>query len=303
MLSIITRAGIDAEPGIFDLALCVATQSDLDFEWILVVRPGFDYDSSQLKHRINSTKVLKDRTKVFFGPSHSRGQLLNIASSHAKGTHLVVLDDDDLITSNYVEVFNSAAKQHGQVAIRTLGALKYVSDCERFPGDLSSVSKCQFQWNPNWDAAEHLLSNHTPCMIIAFPLKIIRKFGLEWDPNLVAVEDWDFLLKVIRKSRVVQIIKATSIYRQSAAGSRSLLMTSGGAWKQSELEVRGKIPSYISEIKKIHFAVESVPINASMVKEDKLSIFASTVARKLKDHPFLYFKAQNFYRLWRRIRG
>lgn len=303
MLSIITRAGVDAEPGIFDLALCVATQTDLDFEWILVVRPGFDYDNSQLKHRINSTKVLKDRTRVLIGPSHSRGQLLNIASSQAKGTHLVVLDDDDLIASNYVEVFNSAAKQHGQVAIRTLGALKYVSDCERFPGDLSSVSKCQFQWNPNWDAEQHLLSNHTPCMIIAFPIKIIRKFKLEWDPNLAAVEDWDFLLKVIRKSRVVQIHKATSIYRQAAAGSRSSLVTPGSAWNQSELVVRGRIPSYISEIKKIHFAVETTPINTTIVEQDKLIVFASLIARKLKSHPVIYSKARNFYRLWRRKRG
>jgi hypothetical protein len=286
MISIITRAGSDAEPAIFDLYLCIRNQFDLDFEWIILVRPSYKFDSGGLKLRLDSDPILKSRTKIIFASTNSRGELLNIGLRVVKGSHFVVVDDDDLVVSNFTQQLNLAALEAPKAILRTIPSRKVVRDLSNFPGNLISLSKCEFLWPDKFDPHQHLYSNQTPCLSLAFPTYIAKINSLSWDSDLVAVEDWDFLLSFLRKAKVLQLPVATSIYRQRKRTTRSRKSVRVTDWKGAESTVRLRIPQYLLEIEKMQ--ISPATQNFETYKHREYSQFTIYIANKLQKFPFLF---------------
>ena len=245
MLSILTRVGLEANPVLFDLTLCLAAQSDTDFEWIILARPNFSSVLSQFHQILTPHANLNARTRIVNCASDNRSTLLNIGLSEAKGDYLVVLDDDDLVTSDFVEIFNNAAIEYAglglQPALRTLPSSKIVEHSSVKNRELIGKSRINFPWPDFFDPSEHLKKNSTPCCAIAWPIDAIKSNEILWDETLDRCEDWDFLLQMILHAGVIQIPTPTSIYRLFESGSRSTLNSSSGQWKESEKIIRAKV--------------------------------------------------------------
>lgn len=248
MISILTRAGADASPVIADLTLCLASQSDFDFEWILLLRPGFAKYESEFRKLLDAYPKLAVRSRLIKTETDSRGELLNIGLTHAKGSHIVVVDDDELVLSNFISIFNSAADIDPNVsksfAVRTIPSRKVVGVCCEGHSELVSESRTQFPWPSEFSVQSHLLKNETPCCAIAWPRDVIVHFNVRWDANLTVAEDWDFLLRMIAIVEVRQLPETTSIYRIWKVGSRSTIQVDKKHWRISEKTIRSRLFNY-----------------------------------------------------------
>jgi hypothetical protein len=210
---------------------------------------------------------------------------------------IVVLDDDDIPLSNYIEVINRYSKQSSYKSI--IRTLVYSQETHRtlgrFQGIQISMSKGIELWPREFNLLAHIEMNRTPCMSISFPTRKLKDFGLRWDEELAAVEDWDFLIRSAQKIPVISTPHVTALYRKSKSGYRSQSFTSPSKWKDSEQVVRDKIQSmkfevYGSEIQgsKIHLAQN---VNKTEIASPAPNFYRNAVRRILPwavKFPFMY---------------
>jgi hypothetical protein len=298
MLSIFTRIGDEGVFSVRDLLLCLAGQTDQNFEWLIIARPSFHSHIPELKRQLNINPDLQRRTIFLISNSNSRGGLLNLGLKKMRGDYFVVLDDDDLVSSNYVESFNFAGKKcKSKNIIRSVAARKIVEPSKQDGHNLISISKAEFPWPKDFSQIDHIYSNQTPCFSIAFPKGEIDKFKILWDETLSATEDWDFLLNASSKIKVLQIQEITGIYRVLANRSRSQRSEKIESWVTSEIRVRNKMKQL-----KFPFSIEEIEILAEAASK-RLSQSRGSKGKQLIIHFFTTHINRNsrFYILARKI--
>jgi glycosyltransferase involved in cell wall biosynthesis len=283
MLSILTRVGKEGVLPIRDLILCLAGQSDQNFEWCILARPGFHSSIPELKRQIGINKDLLNRTKILVSQSNSRGGLLNFGLKKISGDYFVVLDDDDLVSSNYVASFNAAGKEcQNQKIIRSVASKKIVNPLKNNDASLISASKAEFPWPKEFNLVQHFYSNQSPCFSVAFPTQKIRSSRISWDEKLDAVEDWDFLLKATSRISVHQIPDTTGIYRVLINGSRSRKVENVQEWVSSELKVKERM-------KQLRFSLSIEEVEMMVAKSS--SEFNGNTESKILKFVIIFFNS------------
>jgi glycosyltransferase involved in cell wall biosynthesis len=292
VISILTRIDRESKNCIEDLILCIAAQNHEDFEWIMLVRPSFHSEVSWLRSIIESYEQLQIKTKIIECHSDSRGELLNIGLKSAKGKYLVVVDDDDLVTANFVEVFDlftgPSLSQNNNIALRTIGAKKSYEEIAGPQKFLAATSRATFPFDQKFDLLAHSKRNSTPCCAVAWPITLMKTENIKWDEELKVVEDWDFILKIAPYVEFFDLPVSTSIYRVFDKASRSQTIEGINTWEQSERIVRKRTKKSLSNIKSIRNTPTKI----------HLKIRVEALAFSRID---LFRKSKTFYRLARLI--
>ena len=301
LISILTRLGSEGSNYFTDLKLCLEAQSSNDFEWIIVCRPGVAISSIEALFQCREGLSDITRFKILEATVDNRSALLNLAFTHATGDLVVVVDDDDLVTSIFVETFENAGRTSGY--LKVVRANTQLMECQatKLAGVqfLQQVSKISRPWNDSFDLERLLQVNQTPCMSLAFPRRILEEANIRWDEELTVVEDWDFALRTTQFIEVIQVDQEIGIYRKGVRGFRSKTEIPKKVWRSDEIKVRSR-------------AYRERGIAISPVEKFKMSFFNYSIAQN--SYTFLLDKIPSFtrktileslflYKSYRRFKG
>lgn len=213
-LSVVMRTVGDRMGNLREALLCLAAQAEVDFEVELIVH-------STDPSRVEEVQKLVDE----FGPEHAdrihvrqaigggRARPLNVGLDAARGRYVAFLDDDDLVTADWVANFTERAAKHPARVIRSLAVLQDVTKLEGFESlPYLAASGFRSPYPPVFDFVQHLVANQTPIHTFAVPRRLVKSLRLRFDESLPVTEDWDFLLRVASLAGVEDTGEVTAIY-------------------------------------------------------------------------------------------
>jgi hypothetical protein len=214
-----------------DALTCLAAQTSDSFRVLVMVHTETREEAVPATTKIveEFDPAFADRVDVVHVPGGGRARPLNAALDRLRSAYVAFLDDDDLVTANWVEVFVGAA---GEGAIvRSVAAVRHVST----PGESHEVpytveSSLEYRYSPEFDPVYHLWSNDTPICTIAVPRSLIDTMGLRFDEQLPVLEDWDFLMRCVAFAPVRDTREVTSIYQRWRNGESSASLHDATLW-------------------------------------------------------------------------
>lgn len=230
-------------PGCLIEALtCLAAQSDESFEVIVMVHSRSAEVLAETQCLVGEfAPAFASRVHVEQVVGGGRARPLNVAIERAVGRYLAVLDDDDLVTADWVEAFaGGAAVAPGQV-VRSVTVDRRV---ERPDGDGAApyltLGALEFAHTDTFDAVEHICDNRSPVCSLALPLEAVRVFGLHFDETLPVLEDWEFLLRLASVCGVHDSGRVTSIYHRWEHGA-SYGLVSPETWRATRQTILDRL--------------------------------------------------------------
>ncbi len=238
-LSIITRTQGQRLSTLTETLLTLGGQSCDDFELVLVVHSRDEAVLEQVRAVVDEfPKRLTSRISVIQCVRHGRSAPINDALNVANGEYIAVLDDDDFVFANYVEHFKEMAREAPGRLVRAVCVRQdfaYEADGQ-WP---RSRAQSWFQpiWAANYDAVEHLYTNNTPFMTIAFPGALFRQLGLRFDETLTTLEDWHLTTNAASLCGVHSVPEITSIYRWWTNAGSSLFEHATSEWVDNRARV------------------------------------------------------------------
>jgi LmbE family N-acetylglucosaminyl deacetylase len=126
----------------------------------------------------------------------------------ATASHVAFLDDDDLMYPDHLLVLGKAvARGVSAPYVDAVQGLWKMTDS----GDLEQVSRHR-TFGGDFDQSRFELVNHIPLPCVAIPRELALELG-GFDPDLDMYEDWDLLLRLVKRSPLVYIPKVTCEYR------------------------------------------------------------------------------------------
>lgn len=212
-LSVLTRTqGLRPEE-LAETLLCLAGQSDDDFEVLVVGHKVRPEQKASILRVINETPgFLRERIRYLEVDTGNRSTPLNHGFANARGRYVSILDDDDLVMDNWVEAFKNA---HKKGAGTVLHAFAVTQDWEKgtLPEALCATSKMDKIYCKSFDYVRQVVDNYCPTMSLAFPTAGWRQLRRHFDEGLNTTEDWDYLMDMAFTVGVTDTPKVTSIYR------------------------------------------------------------------------------------------
>lgn len=225
----------------------LAEQTDRDFEVELVRHRADDAGRRSVDAVLAGTPPwLRDRIRVHDLDTGARGAPLNVGWSAARGSYVVVLDDDDLVLPHWVSTFRGLSEQAPGRGLRAAALLQRVEPVtEGGQVQASALEEPHRHWPERFELLEHLLINHTPCMSIALPRSVFHDLGERYDEELATTEDWDFLVRAASWVGVVDSPEATSVYRWWEASESSRHLHDDVAWEDNHRVVQDRFDDQV----------------------------------------------------------
>jgi hypothetical protein len=165
-----------------------------------------------------------------------------VGFSVARGSHVAVLDDDDVVTAHWVQGFLEGAASRPRQLLRAVVGVQRVS-AEEWPDGVSghaAAPEVSVPYPPVFDLADHLRVNMTPFMAIAFPRAVLEVLGGA-DESLEVCEDWDLVLRAASLFGVADLPGLAAVYRRWTSGDDSYSVHDEGVWHRDMLAVRAKL--------------------------------------------------------------
>ena len=214
-LSVIMRTQGKRFEALKEALLCLQSQTDDDFEIILIVHKADDEGkASVLKLLDTLTPDFKTKLRHEFLDTGTRTAPLNYGASLARGSYFAMLDDDDLLFDNWVENFHTAAIKHPKTVIRCYGCTQVWKAVETTTGTrLKSNGTIVNQYCTPFQLLAHLEDNQTPISCVAIPAFCYHLLGLHFDDTLTTAEDWDYIMRCILTVGVHDTERITFLYR------------------------------------------------------------------------------------------
>jgi len=225
-----------------DALTCLAAQTSDDFVVLLMVhvdRPDFALPS------VNSIvddfhHTFSSRVTVVHVAGGDRARPLNEALGRLRSKYVAFLDDDDLVTANWIETFASVAVD-GAI-VRSVAAVRHVSkspDSHLTP--YSVESGLEFRYASEFDPVHHLWGNETPICTFAVPCSLIETFELRFDEQIHILEDWDFLMRCVAFAPIRDTREVTSIYQMWGTGESSASLHDVELWQATQRILQGRM--------------------------------------------------------------
>lgn len=218
-----------------DALTCLAAQTVDDFDVQLIVHsPNPEVTVPAVEALVREfDPTFSGRVAVTPVPGGGRARPLNAALERLSSDYVAFLDDDDVVTADWVETFTDAA---GDGAIvRSVAALRHVSRSdESHRAPFVVQSGLQFRYATKFDTIRHLFENETPICTFAVPRYLIDTFHLRFDEQLPILEDWDFLMRCVALAPVRDTEKVTSVYQMWRAGESSASLHEAEVWRGAQ---------------------------------------------------------------------
>lgn len=236
-LTAVVRTQGRREQGLAEVMMCLAAQTDRDFE-VLVVGHKLNPTEDALVQRViaETPEYLRSRIRYIHCEENGRTAPLNMGFQYARGRYIAIYDDDDVVMANWVEEFHKAENKapgailHSYVVRQDwqyIKGLRHPYDDLRATGSFESLYCKPFSWS------RQFVENNCPLMSLAFPAYVYQQCGLRFDPSLNVIEDWDFLMRSAVLCGVQDVQQVTSIYRWWTNGVTSATLHNQDEWKRS----------------------------------------------------------------------
>lgn len=212
-LSVVVRTLGDRQETLEEALCCLAAQTDLDFEVLVVVHGSGNLDRVRtIVGRFESNLAQRVRTSACDGGT--RGRPANVGLQDARGEYIAFLDDDDLVTADWVQRFHESASLHPGMLVRSWAAEQqrtWADENELAPHYPTSPLSATF--TSSFDLVRHIRQNETPFHCFAFPATLVD-LGYTFNERVTVCEDWDFLIRAASLCGVADTGNVTSIYHR-----------------------------------------------------------------------------------------
>ena len=221
--------------------LCLAAQSFQDFE-VLIVGHSLNPDQQIAVEQMLESLPFPFLTKIRFDlvQGGSRAVPLNHSLKVAAGKYFTFLDDDDLVFSNWLQVFYELSLKGAGKILRSQAAVQHYSIADNNPRISKAESAMDTPYNKEFSLVEHLFENQSPFMTLAFPRGLHDHLGMSFDESLSSTEDWDFLLRASCIVGVENSETVTAVYRKWANLETSSAIKSR-EWLSNQAMILGRL--------------------------------------------------------------
>ncbi len=241
-LSVLTRTLGDRPETLEDTLLCLAAQTCTDFEVILLVHDAPDDHAARVGDQVAALPAdVAARCRILAVSGGGRCRPLNVGIGAARGRYVAFVDDDDLVTGDWVEVFHELSVRGPGSVLRTGVASQEVASTP-WPDRLgfSPVSGITSPFPGEFDMLDHVFENRSPLCGLAFPRSCFRHLGIRFDESLPVLEDWDILLQAGAWCGVTSGSAVTSLYRRWVKGG-SMTHHDDEEWAAARGAVQAKV--------------------------------------------------------------
>jgi glycosyltransferase involved in cell wall biosynthesis len=139
-----------------------------------------------------------------------RTEAANAGLAEARGSYLILLDEDDWFLPNHVTALVAALEQHPEAPVAYTGVRLVGVDQES-----------QETINTPYNVAALRCGNYIPVHAALFRRSVVDR-GLRFDESLDAYEDWDFWLQLSREGAFVHLDQISACYRSGGASGVGL---------------------------------------------------------------------------------
>ncbi len=232
-LSVLIRTQGRRMPNLLEALTCLAAQSESDFEVLLLVHSASDAVVRSVRELVAMfAPEFAFRVGVRAVADGGRARPLNVGLERARGRYLAFLDDDDLVTGDWVGRFKEGAAAAPGRIVRCITADRSVvrSDDHQIRAPYLAVGGLKMSHSERFDPLEHLHQNRTPNCSLAVPLTAVRELNISFDEDLPVLEDWEFLMTLATLCGVHDVGRVTSIYHRWGGAESSLGSVDAEVW-------------------------------------------------------------------------
>lgn len=285
-LSVIMRTEGSRTDNLREALTCLAAQTCDDFTVKLMVHtPNGDLVESVKSVVAEFDPRFAARCDVRQVVGGQRARPLNEALELVDSEYVTFLDDDDLVTGNWIETFVRGAKTSMGQVVRSVTVDQQVSR-GNLPGGLAPYT-VHTGMHPKhastFDMVQHFYANQTPICSFAVPVATIECFGLRFDEGLPVIEDWEFLLRAGQVAGVHDTQAVTSIYRRWVANESSINTIENAVWEgirtgilhrfdQAPLLLPKGSASRISKLYETTLRLEQAKLNALDLARERMEV-------------------------------
>lgn len=245
-LSIVTRTVGDRPEELKEVLLCLTGQECTDFE-VLVVGHNLTVERQLLVESvINATpEWVRSKIQLIRVNGGNRSTPLNAGFLNAKGQYITILDDDDIVFSNWVEEFKNLSKSNYGKILKSVSVRQEYEQTTTTLSNRSSRAVSGFlnDYPAEFDFITMLHHNQCPGLCLAFPRSIYHDFGLRFDETINTIEDWDFIVRSAFICGVASSHVVTNIYRWWLKGTSSQSLHNNDEWENNYRYVQNKFNS------------------------------------------------------------
>jgi glycosyltransferase involved in cell wall biosynthesis len=227
-VSVIVRTQGRRQASLVELLTCLAAQTHERFEVLLFVHAS-ELDAvdatRQLVEQFDYSFAQRVRVQQIIGGN--RGRPLNAGLEAARGRYIAFVDDDDLVTADWVEAFARGAEAAPGRIIRSITVERDVRRprSDEIGGATVLEGPVRFTFSPTFDFVEHCYANSTPICAFAVPAALVSALRISFDEHVAVQEDWHFLMRCASYAGVHDTGAITAVYHRWADldGSRGTI--------------------------------------------------------------------------------
>jgi glycosyltransferase involved in cell wall biosynthesis/SAM-dependent methyltransferase len=230
-LSVIVRTTGRRLQTLTEALTCLAAQTVDNFDVKLMVHTSGGVDPQVTAIVDSFHPTFSSRVEVIPVKDGGRSRPLNVGLQRSAGRYVAFLDDDDLVTGDWVERFRTGAENSPGTIVRSITLNQSIHRSGRPDMAYEVRSGLQHCYAPTFDLAVHFFTNQSPICSYAVPRSALNAFNLRFDESLPVTEDWEFLLRAAQITGVCDTGHVTSIYRRWVSDDCSSSTVDGSVWE------------------------------------------------------------------------